>query len=182
MKRLFTGIILLAHDAHVRISAFSLLFLWALASLLVHSVPHGETVHTSILEGAQIPSTVADTIARACTNCHSENTQWPWYSNIAPASWLIENDVAHAREHLNLSRWQSLDNAEQRILLTAIGTVIENHEMPPRQYLMLHSEAQLSADEALEIIEWTRAERRRLRTTSNRSATTNLTTGHLVAK
>jgi heme-binding protein len=71
--------------------------------------------------------------------------------------------VKHAREHLNLSRWDSLDAADQRMLLTAIGTVIENREMPPRKYLVLHPEAKLSAEDSIRVIEWARAERRRLR-------------------
>ena len=64
---------------------------------------------------------------------------------------------------MNLSRWDSLDTAEQRTLLTAIATVIENREMPPPRYLMLHPQAKLSADDSARVIEWAHAERRRLR-------------------
>jgi hypothetical protein len=64
---------------------------------------------------------------------------------------------------LNLSRWDSLDTAEQRRLLTAIATVIENREMPPQRYVIPHPEAKLSADDSVQVIEWTRDERRRLR-------------------
>jgi len=71
--------------------------------------------------------------------------------------------VKHAREHLNFSRWDNLEAADQRMLLTAIGTVIENREMPPRKYLALHPEAKLSAEDSIRIIEWARGERRRLR-------------------
>jgi hypothetical protein len=99
----------------------------------------------------------------ACVNCHSEKTRWPWYSRVAPVSWLVENDVKHAREHLNLSHWNDLEAADQRLLLTAIATVIENREMPPHKYVVLHPEAKLSADDSVRVIEWTRAERRRLR-------------------
>jgi hypothetical protein len=82
---------------------------------------------------------------------------------VAPVSWLVENDVKHAREHLNLSRWDSLQEVDQRMLLTAIATVLENREMPPHRYVVLHPEGKLSADDAVRVIEWTRAERRRLR-------------------
>jgi hypothetical protein len=78
-------------------------------------------------------------------------------------SWFVEGDVKRARKRLNLSRWDRLDAAEQRLLLTAIATVIENREMPPRRYLIFHPEAKLSIDDSVEVIEWTRAERRRLR-------------------
>jgi hypothetical protein len=145
--------------------AVSSLLLWILASVFVHPLPHevSDRASAPLLPGAEIPPSVAGVLANACVNCHSEKTQWPWYSLVAPVSWLVENDVKHAREHLNLSRWDGLQEVDQRMLLTAIATVIENHEMPPHKYVVLHPEAKLSADDSVRVIEWTRAERRRLR-------------------
>jgi len=114
---------------------------------------------------------VADVFARACVNCHSEKTQWPWYSKVAPVSWLVEGDVKRARERLNLSRWDGLQETDRRMLLTAIATVIENREMPPHKYVVFHPEARLSADESIRVIEWTRIERHRLRESASNSAT-----------
>ena len=105
--------------------------------------------------------------ATACINCHSEKTRWPWYSHVAPVSWLVENDVKRARARLNLSRWDSLDAAEQRSLLTAIATVIENREMPLHRYVMFHPEVRLSTNDSIKVIEWAHAERRRLRTSDS---------------
>jgi hypothetical protein len=141
------------------------LLVWFLASVLVHPLPHqaAERAGAAVLLGADIPPSVADVFAHACINCHSEKTSWPWYSHVAPVSWLVESDVMHAREHLNLSRWDSLEAADQRVLLTAIATVIENREMPPHKYVALHPEAKLSAEDSIRVIEWARAERRRLR-------------------
>jgi hypothetical protein len=79
--------------------------------------------------------------------------RWRWYSLAAPVSWLVENDVKRARKHLNLSRWDSLDAAEQRLLLTAIATVIESRGMPPHRYAVLHPEAKLSTDDSMRVIE-----------------------------
>ena len=143
----------------------SLLLVWLLASFLAHPLSHEESDRggAPLLPGAEIPSSVADVVAHACINCHSEKTRWPWYSQIAPASWLVENDVKRARKHLNLSRWDSLDTAEQRMLLTAMATVIENGEMPPARYVVFHPKAKLSSGDSVQVIEWTRAERRRLR-------------------
>jgi hypothetical protein len=151
----------------------SLLVVWILASVFVHPLPHevSDRANAPLLPGADIPPSVAGVLAHACVNCHSEKTQWPLYSHVAPVSWLVENDVKHAREHLNLSRWDDLQPVDQRMLLTAMATVIENHEMPPHKYVMLHPEAKLTADDAVRVIEWTRAERRRLRASaSNMSA------------
>jgi hypothetical protein len=145
--------------------ASSLVILWIIASLLVHALPHdiSDRASAPILPGAEIAPSAANVFNQACVNCHSEKTHWPWYSRVAPASWFVESDVKRARQHLNLSRWDSFDTAEQRLLLTAIATVIENREMPPHKYVVFHPEAKLSADDAVQVIEWTRTERRRLR-------------------
>jgi Haem-binding domain len=143
----------------------SFFLVWLLASVLVHPLPH-EASHRAgapLLLGADIPRSVADIFGHACGNCHSENTRWPWYSHVAPVSWFVEKDVQRARQRLNLSRWDSLDAAQQRLLLTAIATVIENREMPLHRYVVFHREVKLSTEESVQVIEWTHAERRRLR-------------------
>jgi hypothetical protein len=158
----------LSRRANAGLFLSGLLLVWLAASVSVHLVPHqaSDRAGAPVLLGADAPLAVTDVLAHACINCHSEKTTWPWYSHIAPVSWLVEGDVKHAREHLNLSRWDSLEAADQRMLLTAIATVIENHEMPPHKYVVLHPEAKLSADDSIRVIEWARAERRRLRTST----------------
>jgi hypothetical protein len=143
----------------------SLLVVWLLASVLVHPLPHkaSDRADAPLLLGADVPASVADVFLNACVNCHSEKTHWPWYSYLAPASWIIENDVKRARERLNLSCWDSLDAAEQRVLLTAIATVIENREMPLHRYVVLHPGVMVSTNDSVRVIEWTHVERRRLR-------------------
>jgi hypothetical protein len=155
----------LRRRANTGLFVFGFLLVWVFASVLVHPLPHkgSDRSGAPLLMGADIPPSVTDVFAHACINCHSENTRWPWYSNVAPVSWLVEGDVKHAREHLNLSRWDSLEAADQRLLLTAIATVIENREMPPHKYVALHPEAKLSAEDSIRVIEWARGERRRLR-------------------
>jgi Haem-binding domain len=144
--------------------AFGLLLAWSLASVFVHPLSRGasDRAATPLLAGAEISPSVANVFAQACINCHSENTHWPWYSHVVPVSWLVENDVKRARERLNLSRWDNLDAAGQRLRLTAIATVVENQEMPPHRYVALHPEARLSADDSAQVVEWTQTERHRL--------------------
>jgi hypothetical protein len=148
-----------------RFTALSLLLVWLLASMFVHALPHegSDRAGVPLLPGADIPPPIVDVLAQACVNCHSEKTRWPWYSHVAPFSWLVENDVKRARGRLNLSRWDSLDPVKQRSLLTAIATVIENREMPLHRYLMFHPEVKLSTHDSVQVIDWTHAERRRLR-------------------
>jgi hypothetical protein len=156
-----------------RLAVSSLLVMWLLASVFVHTLPHEASgrAATPLLLGADVPPSVVDVFVGACINCHSEKTRWPWYSHVAPVSWLVENDVKRARARLNLSRWDSLDASEQRSLLTAIATVIENREMPLHRYVMFHPEVRLSTDDSVQVIEWTHAERRRLRTSESSALT-----------
>lgn len=143
----------------------SLLLVWLLASVFVHRLPHEpeNRVGAELLAGADIPPSVAGVFAHACANCHSEKTRWPWYSHIAPASWIVETDVKRARERLNLSRWDGLDAGKQRSLLTAIATVIENREMPLPRFVVFHPGVKLATVDSVQVIEWTHAERSRLR-------------------
>ncbi|HSJ27302.1 MAG TPA: heme-binding domain-containing protein [Acidimicrobiia bacterium] len=77
---------------------------------------------------------------RACFDCHSNETVWPWYSTIAPMSWLVQRDADEGREELNFSEWhRDQDN-------DAAETVLDR-SMPPRQYLLLHPEVRLSDEQ-----------------------------------
>lgn len=81
--------------------------------------------------------------ARACFDCHSNETVWPWYTSVAPMSWLAQHDVDEGREELNFSDISRFnDDAEE-----AAEVVLEG-EMPPVQYLLLHLEARLTENEA----------------------------------
>ena len=77
--------------------------------------------------------------ARACFDCHSNQTQWPGYARIAPGSWLIVRDVAEGREHLNFSEWQRPQEDAHEA-----PDVVREKEMPPVQYRLLHPEARLT--------------------------------------
>jgi hypothetical protein len=79
---------------------------------------------------------------RACFDCHSNESRWPWYSNVAPASWLIQRDVDHGRKKLNFSEW----NRPQKEADEAAEAIVKG-AMPMPIYLPLHPEARLSPDE-----------------------------------
>ena len=90
------------------------------------------------------PEQVRIIVERACQDCHSNQTVWPWYSNVAPASWLLADDVSEAREHMNLSEWGRM-SPEKR--LEALGDVcreVTAGDMPLWQYRLLHPAAQLT--------------------------------------
>lgn len=86
-------------------------------------------------------------LSRSCNDCHSNDTVWPWYSRIAPGSWLISRDVAKGRARLNLSTWGRLDEQTAGHRWNDVCDEVQAKKMPPRAYLWLHPAAKLSADD-----------------------------------
>jgi hypothetical protein len=119
--------------------------------------------NTPLLASAPLDPSVVRIIERSCQNCHSERTDWPWYSYVAPMSWLIENDVRQARSHMNLSHWEGYTLDKQQEILTELSAMVRSRQMPPGRYLKLHPSAKLSDAEIDQIYQWARGERRRLK-------------------
>jgi hypothetical protein len=136
-----------------------------LASVFVH--PFGAVKArkstTPLLAGTSVDPTVVRIIERSCQSCHSERTDWPWYSYVAPMSWLIENDVRTGRSHMNLSHWDEYTLDKQQEILTELSAVVRSRQMPLPRYLQLHPSAKLSDAEIDQIYQWARGERRRLK-------------------
>lgn len=90
-----------------------------------------------------------DLAKKACFDCHSNETVWPWYSKIAPVSWLVYWDVVEGREHLNFSEWSG--GTRKGETLNEITKELAEGEMPPLQYTVAHPEAKLD-DKAKKIL------------------------------
>jgi len=125
--------------------------------------PSSGGTKTPILSGAEIDPETLGLVQRACQNCHSFNTDLPLYGRIAPMSWLMARDVQQARFRMNLSQWQKYSTEDQIMLLSEVGSAVKNREMPVQRYVLLHSEARLSDQERKQVYQWTRAERKRLK-------------------
>jgi hypothetical protein len=135
------------------------------ASFLVH--PFGAVrAHAPVeplLTSAVVDGETLRILERSCQNCHSQNTDWPWYSYLAPVSWLIENDVHQARSHMNLSGWGQYSLNEKQELLAELAAAVRSRQMPPPRYTLMHRGAKLSEPELQQIYQWARGERRRLK-------------------
>lgn len=108
--------------------------------------------HTNPPEAAPLkaPADVMKVLNRACADCHSHRTRWPWYSRVAPVSWLVVSDVSEAREHVNLSTWGSLDPKRQAHHREEMGNEVSDGDMPLLTYRLMHPAARLSdADRAV---------------------------------
>jgi heme-binding protein len=97
-------------------------------------------------------------LKRACYDCHSNETRWPWYSYVAPVSWLIARDVGSARRGLNFSEWDSYYPATRRRKLQWINRVLRERTMPPWSYLMLHRSANLTEENLVTLEQWINSE------------------------
>ena len=118
--------------------------------ILIQFISYGKN-HTNppvVSEPNWVSQQTRDLAKRACFDCHSNETIWPWYSNIAPVSWLVYRDVVEGRQRLNFSDWQYINLQETG----EIASIISEGEMPPFQYLPTHPTARLSSAEKTQLI------------------------------
>lgn len=119
-------------------------------------------VEANTLEAnVEVTPEVETIFARACNDCHSNKTRWPWYSQVAPVSWFVTDHVNHGRKHLNFSEWTrrgphsgAKTQAEE---LERIRKEVVSGNMPLSSYTLVHRNAALSPDEVRAICEWAEA-------------------------
>jgi hypothetical protein len=105
------------------------------------------------------PESIENLLRRACFDCHSNETLWPWYSKVAPVSWWVVSHVDHGRGDLNFSEWPLFDRDAQELAFLEIEEKIREGEMPLASYTILHREARLGEDERKALIDWARSQR-----------------------
>lgn len=116
----------------------------------IQLIPYGRN-HTNppvISEPQWDSAQTRELAARACFDCHSNQTVWPWYSNVAPISWLIQRDVDQGRRRLNFSEWSTQQRGARES-----SRVIQRGEMPQWYYVMLHPSAKLSPQENQSLVQ-----------------------------
>jgi len=144
--------------------------LLAICSVAVHpfgSVKQPDSGARIATNDLMVSAAVKSVLERSCADCHSNHTIWPWYSRVAPVSWLVERDVRRGRDRLNLSNWSRYSVEERRKILADIASAVENRQMPLPQYALIHPQARLSAAERDAVYQWAGMERRRLRSLAN---------------
>jgi hypothetical protein len=97
----------------------------------------------------EVPPEVKQILERSCSDCHSHRTRWPWYSHVAPASWLLAEHVKDGRRHFNM------DNFTEEMSFKDICQEIRVGSMPMKSYLLLHPEAKLTGAEIQTVCAWT---------------------------
>jgi mono/diheme cytochrome c family protein len=121
-----------------------------IAAAAIQFIPYGKD-HTNppiISEPTWDSPRTKELFSNACADCHSNQTKYPWYSNIAPVSWLLARDVEEGREHFNVSAWGAQKKNEGK----EAAKEVREGEMPPWFYLPTHPEAKLSDAEKSELV------------------------------
>jgi len=128
--------------------------------IIIQLIPSGrpdviKTNKSDLLVNNSVPDSVAHLFKNACYNCHSNETTYPWYSYVAPVSWLVSRDVKRGRNHLNFSEWEDNSKMDKAGLLDDINDEVSDGEMPIAIYTLMHPDAKLTSAERLLIVNWT---------------------------
>ncbi|MCA9323058.1 MAG: heme-binding domain-containing protein [Planctomycetes bacterium] len=142
-------------------SRFKKIIRWSLILVVVTfvAIQFVPVAHTNptVQSPIQAPADVAAVLKKGCYDCHSHETNWPWYSHVAPVSWQIVEEVDEGRSELNFSNWGDYSPKKQAHKISEIWEEVESNEMPPAKYLWLHSEAKLSDADRQVLRSWARS-------------------------
>ena len=108
----------------------------------------------TIFAAGIVPPNVQPIVQRSCADCHSDETHWPWYSHVAPASWLVASDVHGARGKMDLSQWAAYTDRQKQDRLDGICEMVSSGDMPPSQYTLIHRNAVLTQQDRDTLCQW----------------------------
>lgn len=101
-----------------------------------------------------VPENIQQIIKTSCADCHSNKTNYPWYSQIAPVSWYLASHVNDGKKHLNFSEWAAYNNNQRGHVIKDIEEELEEHEMPLNSYLWIHKDAKMSEQQYQVMLDW----------------------------
>ena len=102
----------------------------------------------------EIPVEVTKIIQTSCADCHTNSTNYPWYSEIAPVSWYLAQHVKEGKEHLNFSEWTTYNKDQQEHIIKDLKEVLNDREMPLKSYLLIHKDAKLTENQYQIMYDW----------------------------
>ena len=145
--------------ARVKVVIFSLLvFLVGIQIFQPRRTNPTRVPSRSLLAHVHVPEGVYSALIRSCGDCHSNETRWPWYSHVAPLSWVITDDVNEGRRHMNFEDWEALQDPKQaNDRLVGICEEIKKKGMPPFSYRLVHEPLGLKPAEISLICSWSQS-------------------------
>jgi hypothetical protein len=105
-----------------------------------------------------VPADVYQIFGRSCNDCHSNNTNYPWYSNVQPVAWFLRDHITEGRRELNFSEFRTYNAKKQKHKLEEICEMVEHDSMPLASYLWIHRDAKLSDSDKKALCDWSRSE------------------------
>ncbi len=131
--------------------------LGVLGGLIVAQAIPVQRDNPSASDNLSVPANIEKLLSGACYDCHSNATRWPWYSHIAPFSWIIVHHVTKGREQLNFSEWNTYYPATRRRKLQWIERMVRERKMPPWSYRLMHPAARLNDADRIALEQWAQA-------------------------
>lgn len=118
------------------------------------NLDNGQVLPTHLIKVYHVPKTVQQTLERSCFDCHSNNTNYPWYSYVQPVRLLLENHIKEGKHDLNFSVFGTYSKRRQESKFKAMAEQIKSGEMPLFSYTLLHRNAKLYAEEKKMLLDW----------------------------
>ena len=115
---------------------------------------NGQVLPTDITKTVNVPDNVISVLGKACYDCHSDNTRYPWYMNIQPMGWMMANHIKNGKENLNFSEFGNYSKRKQANKLRAVAKSIDEGSMPISSYTIVHADAKLGKESKELIREW----------------------------
>jgi len=111
-----------------------------------------------IMEVLDIPDDISVLLKTSCYDCHSNVTEYPWYSRIAPVSWYLGSHISEGKDELNFSEFGSLRPVSRAGAFSDISEVVESGAMPLKSYLLIHRDSRLGPEERKALSDWAKTE------------------------
>ncbi len=112
------------------------------------------TTFNSFLKDTKPPKDVQNIFIETCFDCHSDVTRYPWYSNITPVNYWLEDHIADGKKHFNISQWDDYSTKKKDHKFKELIEMVENKEMPLESYTYIHREARLSDEQIKSVVAW----------------------------
>lgn len=128
--------------------------IFGLQLIPVNRPENSNDLSKDLIANNPIPEPIEHILKNSCYDCHSNQTNYPWYAYVAPVSFLVVHDVNEGRKELNFSEWEIRDKSKKAKALDEMAEEVEEAEMPLDIYLITHSSAKLSAHQRKEFAEW----------------------------
>lgn len=122
-------------------------------------IVQAETLEANV----NVPENVQGILKRSCNDCHSNQTDFPWYSNVAPFSWGVVDHINEGRDELNFSKWGTYEANRKQRKIKEICEEVESRNMPHYQYLWIHWDAKLSDADIKVLCDWTKVESEKIK-------------------